>query len=311
MANSTVLALFQSTMQGMGVTSYGMPATVVGNTNQDVVQLLAMVNAAGDELSREYNWQSASAQYNFTAVYYTYTADLSTSSTTITNLSSTTGLTTNPTYFMPTGTGIPQDTFLVSVNAGLQTAVLSRTPETAGTTVSLTFSQVLFPFPSDFDRQIDRTHWDKSRHWEVLGPKTPQEWEWLKSGYISSGPRIRYRPFGGLFAIWPPLGSTESLSYEYQSKYWIYATASTTLTKQAFTVDSDTCMFPDPLMRSLIKLKYFEMKGFDTTALYRDYLRQLDIAKAADAGSPTLSMNPNISEVLIGWDNIPDSGYGT
>lgn len=309
MANSTVLSLFQTTMQGMGVTSYGMPSTVVGNTNQDVVQLLAMVNAAGDELSREFNWQAASAQYNFQAVYYTYTGTLTSGSTSITSLSSTTGISTNPTYFMVTGTGVDQDTFLVSTGAG--SAVMSRAATAASTAGSLTFSQVLFPFPSDFDRAIDRTHWDKSRHWEMLGPKTPQEWEWLKSGYISSGPRIRYRPFGGYFAIWPPLGSTENLSFEYQTKYWIYATASAALSKQAFTVDTDTTMFADPLMRALIKLKYFEIKGFDTTALYRDYLRQLDIAKSADAGNPTLSMNPGAAEVLIGWDNIPDSRYGS
>jgi hypothetical protein len=30
-----------------------------------------------------------------------------------------------------------------------------------------------------------------------------------------------------------------------------------------------------------------------------------------DAGSPNLSMAPQPSTVLIGWGNIPDSGYGT
>lgn len=294
----------------MGVASYGMPSTVVGNTNQDVVQTLALVNMAGDELLREHEWQACSIQYNFSAVYYQYTATVSTASTTISSLSSTTGLTTNPTYFQVTGTGIPQDTFLVSVNAGAQTAVLSRTPEASATGATLTFSQVLFPFPTDFDRPIDRTQWDKSRHWEMLGPKTAQEWEWLKSGYISSGPRIRFRQFGGVFAIWPPLGANENLSYEYQSKYWVLVTSGTQVSKQAFSVDTDTCIFPDAVMRSLIRLKYFEVKGFDTTALYRDYVMQRDLAKAHDKGSPSLSMAPRVNDVLIGWENIPDSGYG-
>ena len=64
-------------------------------------------------------------------------------------------------------------------------------------------------------------------------------------------------------------------------------------------------------MRSLIKLKYLEAKGLDTTAVYRDFTRQLDIAKANDAGSPDLSMAPRMENVLIGWENIPDSGYGS
>ena len=113
--------------------------------------------------------------------------------------------------------------------------------------------------------------------------------------------------------IWPPLGSTETLSYEYVSKYWVNATSPTSLTptKQSFTVDTDTCIFPDALMRALIKLKYWEVKGFDSTAYYRDYVQQRDIAKANDAGSSTLSMNPRPANVLIGWENLPDSGYGS
>ena len=313
MANSTLLALVQNTLQGMGVATYGMPATVIGNTNQDVTQTLALINSEGDSLAHERDWQAQQVQYLFTAVYYTYTGDFTSGSTTISNLSSTTGLTTNPTYFMLTGVPVPQDTFLVSVNAGAGTAVMNQAATASGTAQSITFSQVLFAPPTGFDRQIDRTQWDKSKHWEMLGPETPQQREWLRSGYISTGPRIRYWYMGGYFQIWPPLGSTESLSFEYASKYWVLATAPTLLTptKQAFTVDTDTCIFPDSLMRSMIRLKYLEAKGMDTTAAYMAYTAQRDLAKANDAGSPTLSMAPRVSEVLIGWDNIPDSTYGT
>jgi hypothetical protein len=83
-----------------------------------------------------------------------------------------------------------------------------------------------------------------------------------------------------------------------------------TTAKSSFTLDADTCAFPDALMVLGLKLKYFEAKGFDTTAIYRDWCRQLDIAKANDQGSPTLSMNPRLSQVLIGVDNLPDTGFG-
>ena len=310
MANAALLSLFQNTLQGMGVATYGQPTSVVGNSNQDVTQLLALVNAGGDDLAREHQWQAISKQLIFSAVYYTYTGDFTDGSTTISNLSSTTGLTTNPTYFMPVSTYIPQDTFLVSVNSGAGTAVMSQAATGTGTTQSITFSQVLFAPPTDFDRQIDRTHWDKSKHWEMLGPETAQQREWLRSGYISTGPRIRYWFMGGYFQIWPALGADETLSYEYLSKNWIYAASAASTSKQAYTVDTDTCIFPDQLMRAMIKLKYWEIKGFDTTAIQSEFNRQCDLAKAHDAGSPTLSMAPRISSVLIGWENIPDSTYG-
>ncbi len=311
MANSTLLSLVQTSLQGMGVAAYGQPATVIANTNQDIVQVLALINAEGDALAHEKDWQAQQIQYLFTATTYTYTGTTVSGSTSVTSMSSIAGISTNPTYFQVTGVGIPQDCFVTA--AAATTVTLNQAATASGTAVSLTFSQILFPPPSDFDRQIDRTQWDKSKHWEMLGPNTPQQREWLRSGYISTGPRIRYSFMGGYFMIWPPLGSTESLSYEYASKFWVLATSPTTLTptKQAFSVDTDTCIFPDALMRALIKLKYFEIKGFDTTAFYRDYVAQRDLAKANDAGSPTLNIAPRASDVLIGWENIPDSNYGS
>ena len=310
MANATLLSLVQNTLQGMGVATSGAPATVIGNTNQDVVQTLALVNSEGDALAHERDWQAQQIQYIFTAATYSYTGDVADGSTSITNMSSVTGLTTNPTYFQVTGEGIPQDCFITAASG--TTVTLAQAATATGTGVTLTFSQILFAPPSDFDRQIDRTHWDKSKHWEMLGPNTPQQREWLRSGYISTGPRVRYSYMGGYFMIWPPLGSEEVLSFEYVSKYWVLATAPTLLTptKQSFTVDTDTCIFPDALMRSMIRLKYLEAKGMDTLAAYRDYTAQRDMAKAADGGSPTLAMNPRPASILIGWENIPDSMYG-
>lgn len=310
MANSTLLSLFQTTLQGMGVAAYGNPATVIGNTNQDVVQTLALVNAAGDELNREYQWQASTIVYRFTTVYYTYTGTLTASSTSITSLSSTTGITTSPTLFQVVGTGVNSDTELVSVDSGTSSAVMTQAAASSGTGVSLSFAQIKYTLPTDWDRAIDRTDWDKTKHWEMVGPATAQQWELLKSGYISTGPRIQYRILGNYFQIWPAQVVNDYLGFEYSSKYWIYATGGTAVSKQAFSVDTDTCIFPDALMRALIKLKYYEAKGFDTTALYRAYTTQLDIAKANDAGSPTLSFAPRPGTVLITANNIPDSGYG-
>jgi hypothetical protein len=58
------------------------------------------------------------------------------------------------------------------------------------------------------------------------------------------------------------------------------------------------------------KLKYFQAKGFDTTALYRDYLTEFETSVGQDTSAANLSFAPRPGSVLIGWDNIPDSGYG-
>jgi len=45
--------------------------------------------------------------------------------------------------------------------------------------------------------------------------------------------------------------------------------------------------------------------------LQQDYNRYLSVAKANDKGSATLSFAPYPSKVLIGYANIPDTGYGS
>lgn len=306
MANATILSLFQSSLQGMGVATSGNPATVIGNTNQDVVQTLALVNAAGGDLAREFDWQWGRIQYNFEATAFEYTGTSAVGSTSLTGMSSIASLDST---FIVEGKGVPQDTFVVS--ASVTTVVMNREATSANTGATYTFSKVRFAVPTDFDRIVDQTAWDSSNYWAMIGPMTPQQQQQLRTGLVTSGPRILHWFQQGYFQTWPPLGEDENLTWQYQSKYWIIATSATAVSKELFTADTDTSMFPDPLMRALIKLKYYEAKSFDTTALYRDYTRQLDIAKANDAGSAKLSMDPRPMSPLLGWHNIQDSGYGS
>jgi hypothetical protein len=61
----------------------------------------------------------------------------------------------------------------------------------------------------------------------------------------------------------------------------------------------------------MTKLKYFEAKGFDTTAMYRNFSEELGTVMAQNQSGANLSFAPRPSTVLIGYENIPDSGYGT
>lgn len=299
--SATVLQIIQQATGEMGLS---VPTTAVANTNADVIQILALTNACGYELQRKYDWEALSKSYLFQTNYLTTTGTVTNGSAIVTAIPTTSTLSAR---YQGTGNGILQNSQILTVDSATQ-VTLNQQANASGTGVSITFSQTQYSMPTDYDRQIDRTHWDKTQHWEMLGPETAQQWEWLTSGYISSGPRVRYRIFGSYFQIWPPQGSQHYLGFEYVSSYW----ASTTLgvAKGSFTVDTDTCIFPDRLMVLALKHKYFQVKGLGDVYL-NDYLAELDLAKSNDAGSPTLSMAPNISQVLIGIANVPDSGYGT
>ena len=297
----TMLELVQQVTAELNL---AVPTYVTGNTNQDVQQILALMNRAGFDLVKEHDWQALELEYRFYTTAITTTCDTINNTYNLLNVGNVTGLNNN---YSVVGTNVPQDTYVESVAGNTVTVSQLASATSVGGTV--TFSQTKYDLPPDFETITDNTHWDKTKHWQMLGPEDAQQWQWLKSGYISTGPRIRWRILGGQFQIWPPYNTQEYLGFEYRSKGWARSAAGAV--KNSFTADTDTTVFDDTVLVLATKLKYFQVKSFDTTALMQDYMRYLNVAKANDKGSATLSFAPYPSKVLIGYANIPDTGYGT
>lgn len=301
MSTTTMLQLMQQVANELGIVA---PTAVATNTSQDIIQLLALMNAGGYELLRKHAWQAMTKPYTFFTSYTTTTGTYNTTTRTITGIPSTAGLDTT---FMIVGNGFPNATFIESVDSATQvTASQFSTVNVTGGTVY--FQKVKYTLPADYESTAPRTHWDKSKHWEMLGPEDAQQWEWLLSGFISTGPRVRWRLYGGYFQIWPGFSNAELLGFEYRSTGWAATAAG--VVKTSFTLDTDTCIYPDRLMVNMTKLKYFEAKGFDTTAMWRNYVTELEAAIALDTSFANLSFAPKPGNILIGYDNIPDTGYG-
>ena len=302
--SQTMLQLVQQTASELNLS---VPSYVIGNPSQDVQQILALMNGAGYELIKEYDWQALQVQYRF------YTQSLTANATTVNgsyNLTFEAGtdLRGVDSQWQLTGYNIPQDTYVVSANNTTKVVVMSQMATGDGVQ-SVVCAQTAYDLPADFETITDRTQWDKSKHWEMLGPEDAQQWQWLKSGYISTGPRVRWRILDNQFQIWPVMNTNEYLGWEYRSKGWARTAAGAI--QNSFLADTDTTVLDDRVMVLSTKLKYFQVKSFDTTALMQDYQRYLTIAKSNDKGAANLSFAPYPSKVLIGYANIPDTGYGS
>ena len=298
----TMLQLMQEVSNELGLVA---PTYVAGNTNQEVIQLLSLMNRQGYNLTKEYDWRALQIEYRFYTQAITTTGDVVDGSPIITNVANTTGLSNK--WMASTGNGVPQDCSVVSVSGS--TVTMNQPMQATQVGASLVFGQTKYDLPPDYETITDRTHWDKTKHWEMLGPEDAQQWQWLKSGYISTGPRVRWRILGQYFQIWPIMNTSEYLGFEYRSKGW--ARSSSDAIKNSFTADTDTTVFDDQIMILGTKLRFWQIKGFDTTALQQEYDRYLSVAKANDKGAPNLSFAPYPSKVLIGYANIPDTGYGS
>jgi hypothetical protein len=299
--------MLQLVQQTTAELNLAVPTYVAGNTSQDVQQILALMNGVGYDFLKEYDWQSLQVQYRF------YTQSLTANATTVNgsfNLTFEAGtdLSNVDSQWQLSGYNIPQDTYVVSANNTTKVVVMSQMATGDGLE-SVVCAQTAYDLPADFETITNRTQWDKSKHWEMLGPEDAQQWQWLKSGYISTGPRVRWRILDNQFQIWPIMNTNEYLGWEYRSKGW--ARSATGAIKNSFTADTDTTVYDDRLIVLGTKLKYFQVKNFDTTALQQDYFRYLNVCKANDKGAPNLSFAPYPSKVLIGYANIPDTGYGS
>ena len=299
--------MLQLVQQTAAELNLSIPSFVIGNPSQDVQQILALMNGSGYDLIKEYDWQALQVQYRF------YTQSLTANATTVNgsfNLTFAAGtdLSAVTSQWQLTGYNIPQDTYVVSADNTTKVVVMSQMA-TGNGIQSVVCAQTAYDLPFDFETITNRTQWDKSKHWEMLGPEDAQQWQWLKSGYISTGPRVRWRILDNQFQIWPVMNTNEYLGWEYRSKGW--ARSVTGAIQNSFLADDDTTVLDDRIMVLSTKLKYFQIKSFDTTALTQDYQRYLSIAKSSDKGAANLSFAPYPSKVLIGYANIPDTGYGS
>ena len=297
--------MLQMVQQVAAELNLAVPSYVIGNQSQDVQQILALMNGAGYDLVKEYDWQALQVQYRF------YTQAINCNGTTVNGskqlvIQDGIDLTNVTTQWQITGNNINQDTNVASVSG--QTITMTQMASGTGTG-AVVLAQTAYDLPFDFETITNRTQWDKTKHWEALGPEDAQQWQWLKSGYISTGPRIRWRILDNQFQVWPPMNTNEYIGWEYKSKGYVRGADGSVKTQ--FTADSDTTVLDDRTIVLLTKMKYWGIKGFDTTVVAQDYQRVLSIAKAQDKGAPNLSFAPYPSKVLIGWANIPDTGYGS
>ena len=97
---ATMLQLVQQVTGELGLP---VPATVAGNPNQDVSQILALMNACGYELLRRADWRQLTKQHTFYTEATSITGSWTTASTTLT-VASSAGIDTT---YQVSGQGIP------------------------------------------------------------------------------------------------------------------------------------------------------------------------------------------------------------
>jgi len=164
-----------------------------------------------------------------------------------------------------------------------------------------------YVLPTDWAYFVDQTQWDQTNGWPLMGPTSPQQWKWVQSSSVLSG-RLRYRVRNNKFQVLPTTTSA-SIVMEYISGEWVENTGGTESYRDIQNTDNVVRLDPF-LLQKFGKLKFWEIKGFDTTAFRDDFLRAFYALVGKDKGAPVLSLARSNRFPYITVNNVPDGSWG-
>jgi hypothetical protein len=316
-----ILALVNQAQNELGLPASTSVYGQSGATDATGIQMGALANNVLDELRRMNRWTVLQFEYDLiVSVPITTTGNMASQSQVITNIPTTAGITAG--QFMVSGSGIPQAARVQSVDSTSQvTMTMENTNTTAQTGVTLTFAKDTYPMPSGFDWFNNRTMWDRTNRWELLGPDSPQMDQWHRSGIVVTGPRRHFRQIGmdqfnnatpNQFRIWPPpteIAAPLQLVFEYLSNAAVSITGGTTYAT-TFTADTDTPLLDDQAVMLGIKWMFWEAKGFGSYVTMQnrwvDYCNRLI---GRDGGAPTLNLVKRVNPIFLSPANVQDGFF--
>lgn len=296
---TTLLELVQQTCDELMI---NRPSVVIGTTDPQIRQILALLNRLGSDVTRQFQWEKLNREDVLTTVAFDIVGDSIAGSNIISNISDTSGITTQ---FGINGPGTVPFANVVSVGMNSVTLNMPMTETLTGATFNM--SQVAYNLPSDWQSEIPQTEWDRTNRWPLIGPVSPQQWQSFKSGIVYAGPRQRFRIQEGQRMINPPPPNGLLFAFEYISNGWVINSVNQRQSK--FQADTDFSIFPDSLLITGLKAQWKAAKGLDGTFDLSEFRSLLEVIKAQDKSSPKLSLSPNAANVLLGLGNIPDGNY--
>lgn len=142
--------------------------------------------------------------------------------------------------------------------------------------------------PSDYDRMIEGSFWNRTQSRKVAGPIDPQRWQALKTNLFNSvwdSFRIR----GNAVLCYPVPTAGETWAFEYMSLNWLTNAAGDT-EYAAWQADDDVGKLCESLMGLGVVWRFLKAKGMDYSEAYRTYEMELQQRLSNDGGMRILDL---------------------
>lgn len=303
----TFLELVQQAANEIGIPE---PTSLFGNVNDTEKQLIALANREVKEFSSVANknggWQNLHKEYTFTTQFLATTGNTTAGSAIITNIPDTSTLVADT--WAVSGNGFQAGTRIVSVDSSTQVTVSNECLSTQ-TGVDLTFGQIAYNLPSDFEYFVQKTFWDNQFKWALIGPITAQEKQVLRYGVVASGPRNKFYIRQNKMWLDPTPTDNVIIAYDYYSNAPVAVDGGGY--SNVWTTDDDTYLLDEDVFIQGIKWRFLRAKGLDYMEEYENYTQDVQRTISRDGGTRDLQLNGDGFNVqFLNGYNIPDTGFG-
>lgn len=175
------------------------------------------------------------------------------------------------------------------------------------TTAALTYA-----VPSDLVYFKDNTGWNLTARIPLIGPMTDQQWALLVARQLGGTTLyLQFRVADDNIEFYFVPSDPQNVSIEYNGRGWVQDESDPLVFRDFVENDGDLILFPPLLMFKMLKLKWRDAKGFDTTKEQYDFDNFLNTVIGNDKPNPDLSIARVNRYPYLGLFNLPDTGYGS
>jgi hypothetical protein len=162
--------------------------------------------------------------------------------------------------------------------------------------------------PTDFDRFVPGTFYNRTRSRIVTGPLTAQEYADYK-GRLTSIVYEAFRVRGDAILLLPTPTAGETMAFEYVSKWWAGTASDTAPTLEQFAADTDENFLDDELFRLGMVWRFKKSRGLDYGEDHQSYEMHLAQVMGRDGGTRTLNMGGRVDRRVPRAPQAPDGNW--
>lgn len=179
-----------------------------------------------------------------------------------------------------------------------------------------------YDLPDDFDRITNMTGWSRDQRVPLPGSVTGQTWQYLKGrNLVSSTIYMVFREVEGQFWVFPQppdaaVPAPLTIAFEYISRGFVIDADTVGLENPTyldeFLKSGDLCLFNPLAMNLLLRLRFREARGMDTSATMQEWKLMVSNIMGQDVAGYNINAAGARSAYpyIDPWRNAPDSGYG-